>query len=114
MNAGGFSFKQWYSNDFDALGRRPRKYTEANYTQSIGDAFSLGVARRLFVGRLLGCADDEVIDYAVQGNYAAGNFTFFGKFTGTDASEALEVTDDVGNNEPRFLFGVMTTFPWGD
>ena len=56
----------------------------------------------------------ELIDYAVQANYSAGNFTIFAKFTGTDADEDQEVTGDVGNNEPRGLIGVMTTFPWGD
>jgi hypothetical protein len=55
-----------------------------------------------------------VLDYAVQGNFTAGNFTLFAKFTGTDASGAVKVTTDSGNNEPRVLIGVMTTFPWGD
>ena len=55
---------------------------------------------------------EELVDYAVQLNYAAGNFTIFGKFTGTDASEANEYTSDENNNEPRFLVGVTTTLPW--
>jgi hypothetical protein len=42
----------------------------------------------------------------VQGNYSAGNLTFFLKFTATDASDAMKVEDDIGNNEPRFLFGM--------
>ena len=53
-----------------------------------------------------------MIDYAVQGNYSAGNLTFFLKFTATDTSDEMEVTDNIGNNEPRFIFGVTTTLPW--
>ena len=57
-------------------------------------------------------AGDEVIDYAVQGNYATSKLTFFVKVTATDTDESLEVTGDIGNNEPRGLFGVTTTLPW--
>jgi uncharacterized protein (TIGR02001 family) len=111
FNAGAFSFKQWYADslyDSDSSGQ----YTEANYTVPVGDNFSLA----FHAGYAWGDAWDaeEVVDYAVQGNYTAGKFTIFGKFTGTDASEANEYTSDVNNNEPRFLVGVMTTFPWGD
>lgn len=111
FNAGAFSFKQWYADslyDSDASGQ----YTEANYTVPVGESFSLA----FHAGYAWGDAWDaeEVVDYAVQGNYTAGKFTIFGKFTGTDASEANEYTSDVNNNEPRFLVGVMTTFPWGD
>ena len=111
FNAGGFSFKQWYADslyDSDVSGQ----YTEANYTLPIGDKFSLG----FHAGYAWGDAweAEELIDYALQGNFTAGHFTIFGKFTGTDASEANEYTSDENNNEPRFLVGVMTTFPWGD
>lgn len=111
FNAGSFSFKQWYADslyDSDVSGL----YSEANYTVPIGESFSLA----FHAGYAWGDAWDaeEVVDYAVQGNFTAGKFTIFGKFTGTDASEANEYTSDVNNNEPRFLVGVMTTFPWGD
>jgi uncharacterized protein (TIGR02001 family) len=111
FNAGAFSFKQWYADslyDSDVSGL----YSEANYTVPIGESFSLA----FHAGYAWGDAWDaeEVVDYAVQGNFTAGKFTIFGKFTGTDASEANEYTSDVNNNEPRFLVGVMTTFPWGD
>jgi uncharacterized protein (TIGR02001 family) len=111
FNAGSFSFKQWYADslyDSDVSGL----YSEANYTVPIGESFSLA----FHAGYAWGDAWDaeEVVDYAVQANYVAGKFTIFGKFTGTDASEANEYTSDVNNNEPRFLVGVMTTFPWGD
>ncbi len=119
FNAGNFNFKQWYADslfDSDLSGQ----YTEANYTHSINDAVSLG----FHVGYVWGDFYDEVgdligesaelIDYSVQVNWAVNNFTIFGKFTGTDASGATEVTDDVNNNEPRFLVGVTTTLPWGE
>jgi len=110
FNAGSFSFKQWYADSLYDLGDSAL-YTEGNYTVSINDAVSVA----LHVGYAWGDAWDaeELIDYAVQLNWAVGNFTVFGKFTGTDASE-FEVTDDVNNNEPRFLIGVSTTLPWGE
>jgi uncharacterized protein (TIGR02001 family) len=109
FNAGNFGFKQWYTNnlfdtDVDAM------YTEANYTQPIGDNFSLGFHLGYAWGD--GWDDIETTDYAIQANYTVGNFTIFGKFTGTDSDAEIET--DVNNNEPRFLVGVMTTFPWGD
>jgi uncharacterized protein (TIGR02001 family) len=110
LNAGDFSFKQWYADnlyDLDVEGL----YTEGNYSYSINDAVSLG----FHVGYAWGDAFDaeEIIDYSVQLNWAVNNFTIFGKFTGTDADE-FKVTDDVNNNEPRFLVGVTTTLPWGE
>lgn len=109
FNAGNFSFKQWYSNDLYELDESAQ-YTEANYTQPIGESFSLA----FHAGYAWGDAweDIETTDYAVQANYTAGHFTIFGKFTGTDGD--LEIDTDVNNNEARFLVGVMTTFPWGD
>jgi uncharacterized protein (TIGR02001 family) len=111
FNAGAFSFKQWYADklfDSDFSGQ----YTEANYTATVTDKFNLA----FHAGYAWGDAweDNELFDYAVQANYVAGHFTIFGKFTGTDASGDLKVTSDENNNEPRFLVGVMTTFPWGD
>ena len=110
LNAGDFSFKQWYADnlyDLDVEGM----YTEGNYSYSINDAVPLG----FHLGYAWGDAWDaeELIDYSVQLNWAVNNFTIFGKFTGTDADET-KVTDDVNNNEPRFLVGVTTTLPWGE
>lgn len=111
FNAGDFSFKQWYSNDFYEADESAQ-YTEANYTIGINDAFSIGLHAGYSWGDYWDLAGDEVIDYSVQGNYVLGNFTLFAKFTGTETD--LEVTGDVGNNEARFLVGVMTTLPWGE
>jgi len=111
VNVGNFSVKQWYSDDFYA-GGESAQYTELNYTQPIGDKFSLAFHGGYSWGNYWDMVNGEkVIDYAVQANYTAGNFTIFAKFTGTDADDS-KVTSDVGNNEPRALIGVMTTFPW--
>jgi uncharacterized protein (TIGR02001 family) len=111
---GNFSIKQWYSDDFLAVGDTAM-YSEANYTQPIGEKFSLtfhlGYSWGDFWKNTYG---DETLDYAVQADYTVGNFTIFAKFTGTDASGAFKVTGDVGNNEPRGLIGVTTTLPWGE
>jgi uncharacterized protein (TIGR02001 family) len=111
FNAGAFSFKQWYSNDFYEVDESAQ-YTEVNYTQPFGDKFSLALHGGYSWGDYWDAAGGEVFDYAVQGNFVAGNFTIFAKFTGTDASGAMKVTSDSSNNEPRVLVGVMTTFPW--
>ena len=111
LNASNFNFKQWYSWMYGG-GSQNEFYSEANYSQPIGDNFSLG----FHVGYVYGDAykDIEAIDYALQANWTFKKFTVFGKFTGTDASGAAKVKDDVFNNEPRVLIGVSTTFPWSD
>ena len=111
LNFGGLSFKQWYSNDFYALDETAQ-YSELNFSHSFGDAFSIALHAGYSWGDYWDLAGDEVIDYAVQANYATSNLTFFVKFTATDTDESLEVTGDIGNNEPRALFGVTTTLPW--
>lgn len=112
FNAGNFGFKQWFADDFYELGDSA-EYTEANYTQPIGDKFSLAFHAGYSWGNYWkDTFGSELFDYAVQGNFVAGNFTLFAKFTGTDASGVHKITVDAGNNEPRFLVGVMTTLPW--
>ena len=112
-NLGNFSFKQWYSDDFYA-GGDTAMYTELNYTQALGEKFSLNFHAGYSWGDYWdNTVGNDPIDYAVQLNYTAGNFQLFGKFTGTDASGVYKTTTDVNNNEPRFLIGVSTTFPWG-
>src|SRR4029079_16993302 len=113
-NIGNFGIKQWYSDDFYA-GGDSAMYTELNYTQPIGEKFSLnfhvGYSYDEYWNSVCG---DELVDYALQANYTFGNFTVFAKFTGTDgsASKGTKITADVGNNEPRGLIGIMTTVPW--
>jgi len=117
FNAGNFGFKQWYANDFYE-GGDSAQYTEANYTQPIGDKFSLNFHAGYSWGDYwdhLGDATGEsgpLLDYGVQANFTAGNFTLFAKFTGTDASGGEKVKTNASNNEPRVLIGVMTTIPW--
>ena len=114
FNAGDFSFKQWYSDDFYDAGRRARMYTEANYTHADRREILAGVPRRLCVGRLLGRQPTKSIDYAVQGNYDGRQFHDLRQVHRHRCQRRAKITDDVNNNEPRFLVGVMTTFPWGD
>ena len=111
FNAGDFGMKQWYSDDWLGSGISAW-YTEANYSQPIGESFSLD----FHAGYSWGDAweDFEMFDYSVALTYSFSNFSVFGKFTGTDASGDDKVTSDANNNEPRFLVGFSTTFPWGD
>jgi uncharacterized protein (TIGR02001 family) len=112
FTAGNFGFKQWFADDFYA-GGETAQYTEFNYTQPISDKFSLGFHAGYAWGDYWETVG-ELVDYSVQANYTAGDFTLFAKFTGTDASGGEKVKTDVNNNEPRFLIGVMTTLPWGE
>lgn len=107
LNAGNFNFKQWYADELYG-SNFSGEYTEANYTQPLGDKMSLA----FHVGYAWGDAweDVETTDYAVQFNYTAGNFILFAKFTGTD--QGVEYDTDANNNEPRLLVGASTTFPW--
>ena len=112
FNAGKFSMKQWFADDFYA-GGDSAMYTEANYTEPMTDSLSLA----LHVGYSWGDYWDDLepqYDYAVQLNWTAGHFTIFGKITGTDASGPFKIENGVGTNEARGLIGVTTTFPWGD
>ena len=112
FNAGKFSMKQWFADDYVA-GGQSAMYTEANYTEPMTDALSLA----LHVGYSWGDFWDDLepqYDYAVQLNWTAGHFTIFGKITGTDASGPFKIENGVGTNEARGLIGVTTTFPWGD
>jgi uncharacterized protein (TIGR02001 family) len=111
FSAGNFAFKQWYADEFFG-GSESAQYSEANYTQPINDSLSLGFHAGYAWGDYWDNA--ELIDYSVALNYSVGNFTIFGKFTGTDASGGEKITSDENNNEPRFLVGFSTTFPWGE
>ena len=99
FNAGAFSMKQWFADDFYALGESAM-YTEANYTAPMTDSLALVLHLGYSWGDFWENNYEEQYDYAVQLNWSVGHFTVFGKFTGTDASE-FKVEDDIGNNEAR-------------
>jgi len=119
LTAGNFGFKQWYADKYFG-GDTSAMYSEANYTQPIGEKFSLAFHAGYAWGDYWDDVGDDtgesgpLVDYAVQVNYTAAHFTVFAKFTGTDASGLEKETRDGNNNEARLLVGVMTTFPWGD
>lgn len=110
FTAAGFGLKQWYSNDFVG-SNESALYTEANYSFELPANLSLA----LHAGYSYGDAyeDIELMDYSVGLNYTSGDIIFGVKYTGTDASGDQEVTDDLFNNEPRFLVSISTTLPWG-
>ena len=98
FNAGAFSFKQWYSRDYVALPTE-RAVQRSELHRSDQRELLAGVPCRLRLGRLLGWP--RAVRLRRAGNFTAGNFTIFGKFTGTDASGAFKIEDDVVNNEAR-------------
>jgi uncharacterized protein (TIGR02001 family) len=112
LGAGLFSFKQWYSNNFYDLDTSAW-YTEGNADIPLPGNFSLQLHAGYSWGDYWKDVGDEVFDYAVGLSYPVQNFTLSVKLTGTDASGAMKVRSDVGNNESRVILSVATTFPWG-
>ena len=90
-------------------------YTEANYTQPIGDKFSLA----FHVGYSWGdywekSIGEELFDYAVQANYTAGNFTIFAQVHRHRCQRRMQDHKPTRTTTSRAAsIGVMTTFPWG-
>ncbi len=113
IDTGPLSFKQWYSPDLYDIGESAW-YTEGNATIELPQDFSL----LLHAGYSWGDAwDDDILggelfDYSVGLGYALEQFSLTLKYTGTDASGAQKITDDVGNNEGRVVFSIATTLPW--
>lgn len=116
MTFGPVEIKQWYTNDYggsdlDAL------YTEMNYGFELPADFGLS----LHLGYNYGDAFDgfEYFDFSVGVGKTVGNFDLELKFTGTELDEQDvglppgASFGDVFNPEPRVLFSVSTTFPWG-
>jgi uncharacterized protein (TIGR02001 family) len=120
FNSGGFAFKQWYTND-NFGSDQDAYYTEANYTASLSDSWSLGLHAGYSWGDYwddLGFegsnVDGKVADFSIAVTYSISNINITAKVTGTDASGFQVVDRDVFNNEPRALLSVATTLPWGE
>lgn len=116
LDTTNWSFKTWYSPDFYNLDLGSAFYSEGNGSYELPSGFSL----LLHVGYSWGdyWDDDDVgggalVDFMVGVGYTLGNFDLAVKLTGTDASGDQKIRSDLNNNEPRVLFTVSTTLPWG-
>lgn len=86
-------------------------YLEANAAIPLPGAFSLLLHAGLSTGDYWDNAfGDDQIDYSVALGYTVGNYQLAAKYVDTDGD--VKVTDDVFNNEGRFIFTVATKFPW--
>jgi uncharacterized protein (TIGR02001 family) len=110
ISYGVFELKQWWAIDYGG-GSDDGLYTEGNLSFELPANFTLGV----HAGYNYGDAFDgfEYFDYAVSVGYTLGNFDLELKYTGTDLSGEDKIKDDVFNTEPRLIFSVSTTLPWG-
>ena len=112
-----WSLKQWYSDDFYELKVGSAFYTEANGEYPLPHDFSL----LLHLGYSWGDYWDDkeeggggaLADFSIGVGYSLHNFDLALKLTGTDASGDQKIRDDLNNNEPRVVFTVATTLPWG-
>lgn len=114
VDAGKFSFKQWYADNYLKADAGSAWYSDAAATFELQHGLSL----LLHAGYSWGdywhdAAGGEVMDYSVGLGYTAGKFDLNLKWTGTDASGAQKVTTDANNNQGRVVFTVSTTLPWG-
>jgi uncharacterized protein (TIGR02001 family) len=121
FNTGPFAFKQWYAWDFLGLPEEVSAwYTEAGATVELPQSFSLLLHLGYSWGDFWeasfadGGGGGELFDYSVGIGYALKQFSLALKYSGTDASGEQEVTGDVFNNEPRAIFTISTTLPWGE
>lgn len=108
-----FSAKQWYSWNQFGSGENGF-YTEANATYPLGDQ---GFSILAHIGYSWGdywsdVNGSEILDYGVGFGYSYSNFNLAAKYIGTDASGDQKITDDVFNNEGRFVITIATTLPW--
>jgi len=111
ISYGVFSAKQWWAIDYGG-GSADALYTEGNLAFELPANFTLG----LHAGYNYGDAfkNYEYFDFAVTLGYTISHFDLELKYSGTDLSGADKVTTDVFNTEPRLMFSVSTTLPWGD
>jgi uncharacterized protein (TIGR02001 family) len=113
-----FSIKQWYSNKFYDTDRSAQ-YTEVNGTFPLQQGFSLLAHAGYSWGDFWeadfseGGGGGELFDYSIGVGYDWNHVNLNLKVTGTDASGGQKFKGDVFNNEPRLIFSVATTLPWG-
>lgn len=110
-----WSFKQWYSDNFYRLDQGNAWYFEGNGTYPMPHDFSLLLHVGYSWGEYWrdGDGGGSLFDFSVGVGYTIHNFELALKVTGTDASGEQKVRTDLNNNEPRLMFTIATTFPWG-
>lgn len=118
---GPVEVKQWYTDDYGG-SKLEGLYTEMNYGFELPAEFGLNLHLGYNYGQVTGnsgLGTGTYFDFSVGVAKTLGNFDLELKVTGTDLSES-----DVGlppgtsfpdlfNPEPRLVFSVSTTFPWG-
>jgi uncharacterized protein (TIGR02001 family) len=120
LDSGKFSFKQWYSDNYLKADAGSAWYTDGNATFELSEGFALLVHAGYSWGDFWDESLDDgggggaLFDYSIGVGYDWDNFNLNLKLTGTDASGDQKVTSDVFNNEPRLVFTVSTTLPWGE
>jgi uncharacterized protein (TIGR02001 family) len=113
LTFGPVEVKQWYTDDYGGSSL-DELYTEINYGFELPADFGLNLHLGYNYGQVF--SSNEYFDFSVGVTKAVGNFELGLKVTGTDLDEedfGLTSFPDVFNPEPRVVFSVATTFPWG-
>lgn len=117
LDTENWSLKQWYSDNFYRLDLGSAWYTEVNGTYPLPHDFSLLLHAGYSWGDYWKDKEEggggELLDFSVGIGYTVHNFDLALKVTGTDASGDQKIRGDLNNNEPRLLFTIATTLPWG-
>lgn len=110
VSFGPVELKQWYTDDYGGSGLGAM-YTELNYGFELPADFGLNLHLGYnYDNGIKASAGETYFDFAVGVSRTVGNFDLELKYTGTDLDGDFP---DVFNPEPRVLFSVSTTFPWG-
>jgi len=119
ISFGPVELKQWYTDDYGGSGLGAL-YTEMNYSFELPADFGLNLHLGYnYDNGIKASYGTKFFDFAIGVAKTVGNFDLELKFTGTELDEEDygllpgENFPDVFNPEPRVLFSISTTFPWG-
>lgn len=119
VSFGPVEVKQWYTDDY-AGSKLGALYTELNYGFELPADFGLNLHLGYnYDNGIIASYGSKYFDFSVGVAKTLGNFDLELKFLGTDLDEADyglspgESFPDLFNPEPRFVFSISTTFPWG-
>jgi uncharacterized protein (TIGR02001 family) len=110
-----FSGKLYYSNDF-AASDESAWYLTGDASFPLPANVSLNLHLGYNFGDFWDAIDSDYLDYSVGVGYTLGHFDLSLKYVDTSLSRGdyWFSSDDLFNTEGRVIFGVSTSFPWGE
>jgi uncharacterized protein (TIGR02001 family) len=113
ITSGPFAFTQWFTHDY-AGTKESAWYSHAGASFGLPANFTLDLGAGYSYGKFWDdSAGGSLFDWSVGVGYELKNFTTSLRFIGTDASGEQRIREAAFNNEPRVVFSISTTLPWG-